>query len=87
VAVAYDRRMPRPEIKSMSNRELLEEIAEQLRHLRGLLADFEPLLAAFKAAQANGGTYTAAAGLRRTLRKARNGTAADSTGHAPRPAP
>ena len=64
---------PKP-VSSLSNRELLEEIASQLRYVRAQFREFEPLLAAFKAASNGGGTYTAAAGLRKTLRRARDAT-------------
>lgn len=64
---------PKP-VSSMSNRELLEEISEHLRYVRAQLKEFEPFLAAFRAASNGGGTYTAAAGLRKTLRRARDAT-------------
>jgi hypothetical protein len=63
---------PRKPVSALSNRELLEETAELVRDLRDTLAEFEPLLAMVRAAKGNGGpSYVQAAGLRRSLRKAR----------------
>lgn len=66
---------PSKPVTALSNRELLEETAETLRYVRGLLAELEPLLGMARAAAGNGGpSYVQAAGLRRTLRRAKDAT-------------
>lgn len=66
---------PRKPVTALSNRELLEETTEAMRHVRDLVTELEPLLAVVRAMNLNGGpTYVQAAGLRRGLRRARDAT-------------
>ena len=54
-------------VEDLTHTELLREIAGNLRYLRRLLSEFEPLLSALRG---NGnGDAVRAAGLRRALRK------------------
>lgn len=66
--------MPQDDIPvdRLTHTELLHEIAGNLRYLRRLLAEFEPLLAAVRG-NGNGDTVRAA-GVRRALRKTRERT-------------
>jgi hypothetical protein len=75
--------MTAPPVRTLSNRELLEEAAEALRFVRELLAELEPLLAIARSmsSPAGGPSYVQAAGLRRALRKGR-----PDASTAPRPA-
>lgn len=66
---------PRKPVTALSNRELLEETTEALRHVRDLVTELEPLLAVVRTMNLNGGpTYVQAAGLRRAARRARDAT-------------
>jgi hypothetical protein len=62
---------PRKPVTTLSNRELLEETTVLVRELRDTLAEFEPLLTMVRGMNGGGPSYVQAAGLRRTLRKAR----------------
>ena len=63
-------------LDSMSHDELLREIAGNLRYLRRVLSEFEPLLSAVRG---NGnGDAVRAAGLRRAMRKGRGNAATSS---------
>ena len=80
----------RKPVTDLSNRELLEESAEILRTVRGMLAEFEPLLAMVRAASGNGASsYVKAAGMRRAIKRgAPNGNRAQATRPAdPAPGP
>lgn len=74
-------------VQGLSNRELLEESAETLRFVRGLLAELEPLLVIARGMSGTGPapSYVQAAGLRRVLKKGRHD--ATTTDRTPRPAP
>ena len=75
---------PRKPVNTLSNRELLEESAVILREISDTLAEFAPLLSLVRGMNGSGGpSYVQAAGLRRTLRKAR----ADATRPEDYPAP
>lgn len=70
--------MPQDDIPldSMSHAELLREIAGNLRYLRGLLTEFEPLLSAVRG---NGnGNAVRAAGLRRAVKRGTGNAATPS---------
>ena len=65
-------------VDKLTDSELLREIAGNLRYLRGLLAEFEPLLSAVRG---NGnGNAVRAAGLRRAARRG-TGNAATPAQH------
>jgi hypothetical protein len=82
-------------VHTLSNRELLEEIAEGLRVIGGVLAELEPLLAIARSMTANGSgpSYVQAAGLRRALKRGRTdapsaaATPSGTPGPLGRPAP
>lgn len=61
--------MPEPELPltDMTQGELLREIAGNLRYLRRLLSEYEPLLSAIRGS--GNGNAVRAAGLRRAVRK------------------
>jgi hypothetical protein len=58
----------RKAVADLSNRALLEEIATDLRHITGVLAELGPLLELGRAMSAGPPSYVRAAGMRRALR-------------------